>query len=62
MRRKLKQVVLCQKNLSPPIKTRLKQSFECNVEGKYMDTGSFPLNDFSTQFIGALAFLSLFAF
>ena len=34
----------------------------CNVQGKGMDIGSVPFNEFSTQNLGALGFPSLFPY
>ena len=47
---------------SQPIEESLKQSLECNVLGKYIDIGSVPFNEFSTQCLGALGIPSLFSY
>ena len=36
--------------------TRLEQILEFNLPGKYLDVGSVPFNEFSTQCLGALHF------
>lgn len=42
--------------------TKLEQKLECDLPGKYMDIGSVPFNEFSTQCLGELAFPSLFSY
>ena len=42
--------------------TRLEQSLECNVQGKYIDIGSVLFNEFSTKCLGVLAVSSLFPY
>ena len=45
-----------EKRNQPFEETRLEESFECNAQGKYMDIGPIPFNEFSTQYLSALPY------